>query len=185
VASEQQYDLAALLAQADAIGDLLAVILGDGGHRQAEVGTAQAAAEALERVHALHQREAERPRAGDLDLGPIRARLAAAGMRGLQTRERRTFLLHAPTDLAALLAEVERLTAERAETARELRAAAADLEAGAREIESLRALLVDVATAWGRDRANLRYPSPDDACGQDEPEPFVCAWHRLQAEVTR
>jgi hypothetical protein len=54
-------DLAALLAEVEAIGDLLAVILGDGGHRQAEVGTVQAAAEALERVHALHQREAERP----------------------------------------------------------------------------------------------------------------------------
>jgi len=67
VASEQGYGLAALLAQSDAIGNLLAVILGDGGHRQAEVGTAQAAAEALERVQALHQREVERPRASDLD----------------------------------------------------------------------------------------------------------------------
>ena len=45
-----------------AVGDLLAVLLGDGGHRQAEVGTEQAASEALERVHALHQRVAEAPR---------------------------------------------------------------------------------------------------------------------------
>jgi hypothetical protein len=51
-----------LQVEVDAVGDLLAVILGDGGHRQAEAGTVQAAAEALERVHALHQREAERPK---------------------------------------------------------------------------------------------------------------------------
>jgi hypothetical protein len=45
----------------DAVGDLLAVILGDGGHRQAEVGTERAAREALKVVQGLRQRLAERP----------------------------------------------------------------------------------------------------------------------------
>lgn len=74
-------DLAALLAEvealragSDAVGDLLAVLLGDGGHRQAEVGTEQAAREALERVHALRQRVAEAPSAAEVET--LRAQLA-------------------------------------------------------------------------------------------------------------
>lgn len=47
--------------QHSAVGDLLAVLLGDGGHRQAEVGTEQAAREALAVVHDLRQRVAEAP----------------------------------------------------------------------------------------------------------------------------
>jgi len=46
----------ALAEDHDLLGTILAVILGDGGHRQAAVGSKQATAEALEAFYALVRR---------------------------------------------------------------------------------------------------------------------------------
>lgn len=81
----------------------------------------------------------------------------------------------------------------RAEFARH---AFADLTTLCDEVDRLRALLARVARGWAMDREHMSErgcePLPDHACAQcvDDPlvfdedaEPFVCAWHRLQAEV--
>lgn len=48
-------------AQVDQVGELLAIIHGDGGHYRAEHGTEKAAADAIPKVYALMQKLAKQP----------------------------------------------------------------------------------------------------------------------------